>query len=459
MKQKGKVVLLNKTFFTPRAERVLITSVCKDVYKDDSELERPSSVGFNGYQDGFGEYATHLPENYKFFTNQRSYGLSFLESNVKGPTYMQYPLWTELEYEIASGQYDVLCISAYTWSLSWAIETARMAKEKYGFKEVWLGGYAVMTDEPEINSVFDRLFWGYSESSLNEAIGQEGKEIEDIRHPDLTTEGYFLGKKTISGHVLSRRGCPNKCSYCADPVFQPGGEKSLSFEHVKKIIDLYHDKGIRSIYFSNQDTNLHEPIGKRLVDYMYKKGMHFGILTSFKSLSLEGKDGIIKLHEKGLNFILLGLESLNDTNLIKNERRIRYKEMIDTLKFLQNLKVIITSTYMICFEDDTPQTIREAKKKIMKDLGISVCLFNITMPLPGTPMYWDYKKRDLIFDWNWNRWNGNHLVWKHPTINPVQARELLAEMRSEVNSPEFNPNVSMIWNSRKSEMEKPVSIV
>jgi hypothetical protein len=446
--QRGRLVVTGAANFTPAPDRVLVTTVCRDAYADDPERERPSSITMDGFQDGFGEYSTHLPEHFKFSTNQPSYGLRFLAANVPGPTYLQYPTAAELEAHLASGRYDIIAISAYTWSLPWAMAVARRAKEAYGFQEAWLGSYAVMTDEPSMTQAFDRLFWGYSESNFSEAMGGKALSVESLEHPDLTTEAWFAGRHSTIGHILFRRGCPNICSYCADPVFQRGGEAALTVRAIDAILDRYREKNIRSIYFSNQDTDLHSKPGTLIVDSMSRRQQRFGLLTSFRTLNRAGPDGIRRLYDKGLNFLLLGLESLSDKNLVKTQRRAAYAEMYEVLRLLQTMKVTVTATYMICFEDDTPESIREAKKRIIGDLGVSVCLFNIVMPLPSTPMYWEYKQRNLIFDWEWSRWTGNHMVWRHPTIAPAEAKELLAEMRSEVNSPVHNPVVRRLWDAR-----------
>lgn len=451
-KQRGKVYNLTDSHFTPLPERVLITSVCRDVYGSNSNGNSPSVLTPNGFQDGFGEYTTHLPAEEKFSTNQKCYGLSFLEANVEGPTYLQYPYYRDILTCLASGNYDVLCISAYTWSLPWAKELAERAKKDYGVREVWLGGYAVMTDDPEMNQYFDRLFWGYSESNLNQAIGKGEIELDEIKHPDLITKAFFLGRKSNVGHILFQRGCPNQCSYCADPVFQAGGEKPLSIRQIEAILDYYKENGIHSIYISNQNTDLFSKKGSMVLDALWERSMSLGMLTSFRTLNTLGHDGIKKLHEKGLKFLLLGLESLNDVNLIKTKRKAETNEMYGIMKLLQDLRIIVTTTYMICFEDDTPETIREAKKIMINELGVTVCLFNITMPLPSTPMYWEYKKRNLIYDWDWSHWTGNHLVWRHPTISKEQARELLEEMRAEVNSPRYNGNIQAILNSRQGSL-------
>lgn len=147
------------------------------------------------------------------------------------------------------------------------------------------------------------------------------------------------------------------------------------------------------------------------------------MLTSFRTLNRAGPDGIRRLYDKGLDFLLLGLESLSDQNLIKTQRRAAYDEMYSVLRLLQTMKVTVTATYMICFEDDTSEAIREAKRRIIGDLGVSICLFNIVMPLPATPMYTEYKRRNLISDREWSRWTGNHLVWRHPTIEHAEAEK------------------------------------
>jgi len=100
MKQKGYVINLNKSKFIPDPEKVLVTSVCRDAYADSEYHILPSSITANGFQDGFGEYSTHLPSEYKFYTNQPSYGISFLEANVKGPTYLQYPETKTIENKL-----------------------------------------------------------------------------------------------------------------------------------------------------------------------------------------------------------------------------------------------------------------------------------------------------------------------------------------------------------------------
>ncbi|MCG8401007.1 MAG: radical SAM protein [Firmicutes bacterium] len=442
---KGQVVKLSSSSYVPEPDRVLITTAPRDIYEGSHDHKKLPVFTNDGFLDGFAEYTTDIPDIWKFHTRQRDYGFAFLEANVPGPTFLHYPFNETIIDHLESGQYDVLCISAFTWTLPWALGLARMAKSEYGIKEVWLGGYAVMTDEPLIKKVFDRLFWGYCESLLRQSIGISPTSNEEIKHPNLITEASWLGRNTKTGHLIFRRGCPNSCTYCADPVFQPGGDYPLSINAINQILDFYKWEGIRSVYVSNQETHMLNAFGKEVLYAIKSRGLNFGMLTSFKALAFRGEDGMKELRDSGLSFLLIGLESLSDKNLEKAKRKASQELMEKTLNLLRKLNISVTSTYMICFEDDTEESIRQSKKRII-DLGITVSLFNITVPLPGTPLYYSYKEKGFINDWNWSHWTGNHLVWKHPSIAPEVARELLAEMRGEVNHPHYNPTLKSEWD-------------
>lgn len=449
-KHRGNRVIYNtEKYLKPKPEEVLITTAPRDVYAEHPEITRLPVFTEDGYQNGFSEYTTELPAKYHISTRQPCYGLQFLKANVPGPTFLQYPKTQDLLERLKSGNYKVLGISTYTWTLPWALEFAKLAKERYGIKECWLGSYAVMTEEPLINKRFDRLFWGYSENSLREALGLEPIGLEKLKHPDLTTRSNWLNTRRLIGHTIFQRGCSNRCVYCADPAFHPGGEPCMSTESMDKIFDYYQSKGIKSVYFSNQDTRPFIKFGEQVFDNVYRRCFRFGMMTSFMALTSKGKDGITKLVDRGLTFLLVALESLNDKTLDRVNRRARRKLMEDTLKILYDLKVTVTSTYIICFEEDTAESIREDKKKII-DLGVTFCLFNIYMPLPGTPVYFDYKSRGLLNDFDWTHWTGNHLLWKHDRISPEMARELLSELRAEVNHPDINSFNREEWESRKT---------
>jgi hypothetical protein len=66
--------------------------------------------------------------------------------------------------------------------------------------------------------------------------------------------------------------------------------------------------------------------------------------------------------------------------------------------------------------------------------------------MPGTPFFDDLHRRGLINDWDFRRWTGGYLVWKHPTIAPEEARELVREMDRAINTPLHNKRLKQEWD-------------
>ncbi len=445
MRQKGWVEYPCRKDFVPAPEKILLTTMPRDVFLENSEMDHLLCLTSDGKIDSFAHHPQFIPDEYKNVVKQRPYDIAFLKENVEGPLYLELPKKEVILHELETGQYDVLAISTFTWTIPWALDLAERAKNEYGIREVWMGGYGVMTPEPLIQQRFDRLFWGYGESTLLNAIGKEELAVEAIKHPELVAEITFLGHRMKVGHLFWKRGCKRNCTFCADPVFQPGGEGNFSFENVEYILDRYKNQGCVSIHLVNQEVHAFSAMGERVTKAILERNMRYSMMTSIAAINERGIDGMKLLRDRGLTLVQVGIESLSDTNLKKTRKVSDVKRIENTISILNSLGIKVAATYMICFEDDTAESIREAKKRLC-NLGLVITHFNIVIPMPGTSLYRDFYERDLISDWNWSHWTGERLVWKHPTISFEEARELLAEMDSEVNTPLYNAHLRKHWD-------------
>src|SRR5215831_8592803 len=198
----GRVDDITRTGYVPRPEEVLHTTAPRDIYKDEGyDGDIPVITG-DGRQDWFAHHPLAIPEEFQPSVKSRSYDTAFLEANVPGPTYLELPFQQEIDDHLASRQFKVLAISAYTWMIPWALKLAEKARRDYGVREVWLGGYGVMTPEPRIRNLFDRLFWGYGEGLLRQAIGLPSIKPSEIKHPLLINESTYLSHKIKIGHLF-----------------------------------------------------------------------------------------------------------------------------------------------------------------------------------------------------------------------------------------------------------------
>lgn len=443
-RRTGWVEYVNKTGYVPRPEEVLLTTAPRDIYVDEGYDGDIPCITEDGRLDWFAHHPLAYPEEYQPSVKSRSYEIAFLKENVPGPTYLELPMQEEIEQALRDGDFKVLAITAYTWMIPWALKLAEKARKEYGVREVWLGGYGIMTPEPRIRELFDRLFWGYAEGTFREAIGLSYMKPSEIRHPLLINESTYLAHKVKIGHLFWERGCTQRCTFCADPVFQPGGESAFSIESVREVLQRYKEEGVVTVHLVNQDVRPFKKIGRQVIELLHEFGLPFTMMTSFLAMTAGGDDGLKWLSDMGFTMAQLGVESLDDTNLSKAQKTTNYDHIQRTVQKMDDLRIRMSATYILGFEDDTPESIRRAKK-LLGDLGPIYTYFSVLQPMPGTPQYYDMKKRNLINDWNFRRWTGGYLVWKHPVIKPDEARELVREMDLAINTPLYNRRLQREW--------------
>lgn len=443
-RRSGWVEYINKTGFVPRPEEVLFTTLPRNIYAAEGYDGDIPCVTEDGRLDWFASHPLAYPEEYQPSIKSRSYDVSFLSANVPGPTYLELPMQAEIEAALASRQFKVLAISAYTWMIPWALKLAESARQEYGIQEVWLGGYGIMTPEPRIREVFDRLYWGYGETTFREALGMSPIKPAEIEHPLLINESTYLAHKIKIGHLFWERGCTQRCTFCADPVFQPGGEPTFSVANVRKVLERYKAEGVMSVHLVNQDVRPFTVVGKQIIELLHEFGLPFTMMTSFQALTAKGLDGMKWLADRGLTMAQLGVESLDDANLTWAHKTTNCTHIRDTVRQMDDLRIRLSATYIIGFENDTPESIRRAKQRL-GDLGPIYTYFMILLPMPGTPQYYDMLKRNLIKDWDFRKWTGGYLVWRHPVIQPDEARALLREMDLAINTPQYNKRLQREW--------------
>lgn len=443
-RRTGWVEYVNKTGYVPHPEEVLFTTAPRDIYADEGYDGDIPCITDDGRLDWFAHHPLAYPEEYQPSVKSRSYDVAFLELNVPGPTYLELPLQNDIEVHLASGQFKVLCITAYTWMIPWALKLAEKARRQYGVREVWLGGYGIMTPEPKIKQLFDRLFWGYAESTFREALGMSPMKPSEIKHPMLINESTYLAHKIKIGHLFWERGCTQRCTFCADPVFQPGGEGTFSVDNVREVLERYKDEGVVTVHLVNQDVRPFKEVGRQVIELLYEYGLPFTMMTSFLALTAKGSDGMKWLADKGLTMAQLGVESLDDANLSKSLKTTNFDHINKTVKEMDDMRIRLSATYIVCFENDTVESVRRAKN-LLGELGPIYTYFSILQPMPATPQYYDMLKRDLITDWDFRKWTGSYLVWNHPTIKPDEARELVQEMDLAVNTPQYNKRLQREW--------------
>ena len=170
--------------------------------------------------------------------------------------------------------YDIICISAMTIYYELAKKIGwRIKKDFKTFNiSVIIGGVHISTCPESFDpDAFDAMVIGEGEKSLEQIINEYIKygrllkqvyqhapieNLDDLPRPDwdLVDKRYFdkkanmtFGEYGISGVMLTSRGCPYRCRFCATQKFWGNKVRFHSAEYVKCLIFDLWDKGVTHI--------------------------------------------------------------------------------------------------------------------------------------------------------------------------------------------------------------------
>jgi uncharacterized radical SAM superfamily protein len=347
---------------------------------------------------------------------QPQLGLHFLKENIPSLDILEYPQKGDYQSALAQG-YDVIGISFYTTGFYAAIEMARMAREA-GVKEIWAGNFGAMT--PGVEDHFDRKFIGYCEADVKLAL--ENEELKYIKHPLMTTPftvRLYNSDVHLAGYLFTSRGCHFGCDFCSTSVFAPKPNQ-ISIDEIERVLTAYQDRGITYIDIADETFLQYRSHAAKVIDLLYKKGMKWFCTT--RADLIDGR--IDELKEKGLDCVYIGVESMNNANLLNQNKGQQIGKVTHVMQELKAKGITTAGTYILGLLNDTRETIKRDLEKL-KELPIDLLVFLIFTPYPELPIYKEFKEKGLLLHNDWNYYDGLHMVFKHPDITPEDAQDIL----------------------------------
>lgn len=344
-----------------------------------------------------------------------NYATRFLKANVPSLEVLEYPTWDEYARALASGDYDLVGISFWTYTSPEALTMARMAREA-GVREIWGGGHGINT--PGVAQHFDRVFKSYSEYQLKPLL--EGEALVNFRHPILDSKYDYHLTDVLTGFLFSVRGCRFQCSFCSGPNYYERLAET-PIEEVERVLDVYAKLGIRHITVVDE-TFLQRPThAGRVLDALKAREMTFTCTSRVDLLSKH----VDALKRYGLKNVYLGIESIDDQSLASVHKGLRSSKTESLLKHLEKLGIYAFGTYMLGLGNDTVASVQAAVEKLMTFQALYGVVFWIATPFPGTRYYDEVEAAGEILDQDPKHYDALHLVHRHPNLDPPQAQQLL----------------------------------
>ncbi|MDO8528350.1 MAG: radical SAM protein [Nanoarchaeota archaeon] len=369
--------------------------------------------------------------------------VKILESNVFDLNHEQ------IKKEIEEYNPNIVGITSTTSMIEEAHEIALLCDEKI---KVIIGGVHASSLPEETLEKFERfdfLVRGEGEFAMLELVQKKplekikglsyrknGKikhnaprelnnQLDELPFPSrelLPMDKYFSAgaKQTPSDYILSSRGCPYQCIFCADHLVHGRKFRFRSPENIIKEVEELHKRGVKDWDFIDDNFTLINERVEKFCDLMIQKGLN-------KKMSWRCANGIRvdritlellkKMKEAGCYMVSLGIESGNEEILRNMKKDINLEKVRMAVKWCNEVGIETRGLFMFGNLGENEKTMQDTID-FAKSLNLDTASFHITIPFPNTE-YWNIvKKEGEIYPKNYRDYIAyGNVIFKHGELN------------------------------------------
>jgi radical SAM superfamily enzyme YgiQ (UPF0313 family) len=127
--------------------------------------------------------------------------------------------------------------------------------------------------------------------------------------------------------------------------------------------------------------------------------------------------------ESGCVSVFVGMESLDEHALEETNKAFnRVQKFSDEIKMFHDHGIMVNPGIVFGFDHDDESVFERAVEFLNKN-QVELAYFNVLTPLPGTALYDRYNRTGRIFDRDWAKYDGKHVVFHPSRMTPEQLQE------------------------------------
>jgi len=223
---------------------------------------------------------------------------------------------------------------------------------------------------------------------------------------------YLDLTKKRTAYVLTSRGCPFRCTFCACWKMMNGKYRIRQPESIiEEILSLPED--VKLIRFADDNTLQNIPRAQRLCELLKEKNNKKEITMYARTdLIVKHPDLIENFRNAGLKHITVGIEEFRDERLDQLNKKTSVNINNKAIRILHNLDIRIGAHFII-HPDFTRKDFRQLYGYVT-DNHLYRPVYTILTPLPGTDLYEETKEH--LVNKNFDFYDFVHCVY--PTTLP-----------------------------------------
>lgn len=357
-------------------------------------------------------------ENKKDYANQREIFEEY-ENYKSILNNLNHPIWKEVKENIEKFSPDVVGLTMLTGTFKSTLNIAKLVKCINKKIMVVVGGVhpTLLPEECAKEESIDYVIVGEGEYSFLELVN--GNKLEDIKGLAYKKDGKvvvnekrpyiqnldelpfpardsFLNPPTNPdeyGAIITGRGCPNQCTFCASKKLWNCMARFRSvenvFEEIKQVYDTY---GTRFFEFRDDALTINMERAKKLFSLIIESNLKISWTCDTRVDRID-KELLTLMKKAGCSRIKIGVESGSDRILKMVKKGITTEHVRKGVKLIKEVGIPFTIYLMIGFPTETEEEIKETLR-LAKELNPNYFSLSILTPYFGTEMYNDYIKNN-----------------------------------------------------------------
>ncbi|MET0363598.1 MAG: radical SAM protein [Sphingobium sp.] len=205
---------------------------------------------------------------------------------------------------------------------------------------------------------------------------------------------YAEGSKQF--FLVTSRGCPFKCNFCAEPSFHGANMRYASVElideHVGMLVEKY---GLTVLTIYDDQLLMHKDRAKdlfrRLAKYNIRIEMPNGVTLSYIDQELA-----TLMRKAGVDTIFLAIES-GSKRVLKEiiVKPIAFDRIKPTVELLRNTGIFTCAFFVMGLPGETDAE-REETREFILEMGFDWAFFNYATPLRGSRLFTQCKQNGWL---------------------------------------------------------------
>jgi len=407
----------------------------------------------------------------RYFPLGLGYLASYLRAYSNHTVQMYEPEAQNLTYAnlaeiIKANQPDIVGLTCSTANFSNALKVAKIAKENSKCKIILGGPHASAIPEFIIDNylgLIDIVIIGEGEQTLlelanalasgssletikgivyksdNKIIRNENRPFieyldsipfpaRDLIPQRLFSPNIFNARYRNCLTILTSRGCPYNCSFCAARIISGRRYRAHSVEYVLAEMQmLKKDYHAEQLIITDDTFTMDNERLEKICRGMIDKKLNLKWLC-FSQVNTVNKELLSLMKKAGCYSIGFGVESADKETLRRMGKPIDPQSAIETIGIANKLGIKTQAFYILGLPGETRKQMEETIK-FAKKVNSTLVFFNMLVPFPGTRNFEHFFASIPLKDIEWENFVaiGDKCVQVNSLVPPKEIEKLIAQ--------------------------------